>query len=382
MRGAGLEPAVGHDAANLRGRGGHRLERDRRGQSRARARWRAGPARPPPWRTPRPSSAPRNACWPSPAHTGRRRPRRWRLGRCGRAAPTQLSSSAVRCRASATRAGARGSGWSPRPTRATRAFCGCGPRSRSSPTLEMDHHSHWGSIAELRAAFERFAEPAGACRACRRPPRFPGLGRRGRRFRRGPPGPADLQLAVSGRHNLANARAALAAIGLAGADRDAGAAALAEFPGVRRRAGAEGRTVGGPRLRRLRPPPDRGPGGDRCTSRARAGAADRGLPAAPVLADESVRRAVPGRPSRSPTRSPSSTSTPPARSRSAPSPGSAALTWPAPPRTEWGAAVALAARPRPRRSRAGPESRPGRDPRHDRRRRHPSARRCPPRCGG
>ena len=45
--------------------------------------------------------------------------------------------------------------------------------------IEMDHHSHWGSIAELRAAFARFAAsatgvvvPAGASStASRRPPR-------------------------------------------------------------------------------------------------------------------------------------------------------------------------------------------------------------------
>jgi UDP-N-acetylmuramate--alanine ligase len=49
---------------------------------------------------------------------------------------------------------------------------------------------------------------------------------------------------VPGRHNLLNARAALAAIGLAGADVDAGAASLAEFPGVRRRLELRGERAG------------------------------------------------------------------------------------------------------------------------------------------
>ena len=74
--------------------------------------------------------------------------------------------------------------------------------------VEMDHHSHWGSIAELRAAFERFAAGAPARRVRRR------LARARRSSR----------LAVPGHHNLLNARAALAAVGLAGADVEAAAA--------------------------------------------------------------------------------------------------------------------------------------------------------------
>ncbi|HKA66893.1 MAG TPA: cyanophycin synthetase, partial [Solirubrobacterales bacterium] len=54
-------------------------------------------------------------------------------------------------------------------------------------------------------------------------------------FDPGVPGPADLALAVPGPHNRANARAALAAIELAGLDVDAAAGALGDFPGVRRR---------------------------------------------------------------------------------------------------------------------------------------------------
>ncbi|MGB7686238.1 MAG: cyanophycin synthetase, partial [Solirubrobacterales bacterium] len=47
--------------------------------------------------------------------------------------------------------------------------------------------------------------------------------------------PADLALAVPGDHNRSNARAALAAIELAGLDVGAAATALRDFPGVRRR---------------------------------------------------------------------------------------------------------------------------------------------------
>jgi UDP-N-acetylmuramate--alanine ligase len=84
--------------------------------------------------------------------------------------------------------------------------------------VEMDHHSHWGSLAELRAAFERFAD-----------------GARLAEFTRASPGPAGLELGVPGDHNLLNGRAALAALGLAGFDLDRAAAALRDFPGVRRR---------------------------------------------------------------------------------------------------------------------------------------------------
>jgi len=84
--------------------------------------------------------------------------------------------------------------------------------------IEMDHHAHWGSVSELQAAFARFAS-----------------GARVAEFDEGRPGPAALPLAVPGHHNLLDARAALAAVELAGFDVEAAAAALAEFPGVRGR---------------------------------------------------------------------------------------------------------------------------------------------------
>jgi UDP-N-acetylmuramate--alanine ligase len=109
--------------------------------------------------------------------------------------------------------------------------------------VEMDHHSRWGSIGELRAAFRRFLAPvAGAAL-----PADGGLdelapgGAAIEGFDPERPGPADLDLAVPGAHNRANARAALAAIGLAGLDPEGAAAALRDFPGVKRRLELKGR---------------------------------------------------------------------------------------------------------------------------------------------
>jgi UDP-N-acetylmuramate--alanine ligase len=101
--------------------------------------------------------------------------------------------------------------------------------------VELDHHSRWRSRAELLEAFARFAEPASglalgagadldAVAGAREPLRFDADA----------PGPA-LDLAVPGRHNLLNARAALAALELAGVDLGPAAEALAGFPGILRR---------------------------------------------------------------------------------------------------------------------------------------------------
>jgi UDP-N-acetylmuramate--alanine ligase len=104
--------------------------------------------------------------------------------------------------------------------------------------VEMDHHSRWGSLAELHEAFATFASPA-------RGLVLPGdeglvwLEKSGAdelaRFDSNSPGPADLGLAVPGDHNRRNARAALAALQLAGFDVDAAAQALQGFRGVHRR---------------------------------------------------------------------------------------------------------------------------------------------------
>ena len=58
------------------------------------------------------------------------------------------------------------------------------------------------------------------------------------------PGPGELDLAVPGVHNVLNARAALAALGAAGFDLDRAAAALGDFRGVRRRLEVKGERSG------------------------------------------------------------------------------------------------------------------------------------------
>jgi UDP-N-acetylmuramate--alanine ligase len=120
----------------------------------------------------------------------------------------------------------------------------------------MDHHSHWGSLAELTEAFRAFASPAEGVVLPAGPP--PGRirdhdspleildgdaagAKRVARFDPEAPGPAALELEVLGEHNRLNARAALAALDLAGFDLGDASRALREFPGVRRRLEYKGR---------------------------------------------------------------------------------------------------------------------------------------------
>ncbi len=102
--------------------------------------------------------------------------------------------------------------------------------------IEMDHHSRWAGLAELKAAFAEFAGKASAVVI---PPEETGLlsdtGASSLVFDLEKPGPAEVDLLVPGEHNLLDARAALAAIQLCGADPAAASAALADFPGVKRR---------------------------------------------------------------------------------------------------------------------------------------------------
>jgi UDP-N-acetylmuramate--alanine ligase len=150
--------------------------------------------------------------------------------------------------------------------------------------LELDHHSRWGSLAELVGAFERFVSPADEVVAEADVPLEPaaepgGLGRGdymgaaetdvirfalevepdaagpapeadllaidieqqpggGSHFRaRGAGIDSEVTLPVPGRHNVANALAALGAVACTtvGADSAAIASALGGFPGVARR---------------------------------------------------------------------------------------------------------------------------------------------------
>jgi UDP-N-acetylmuramate--alanine ligase len=103
--------------------------------------------------------------------------------------------------------------------------------------VEMDHHSRWGALAELHEAFAAFAGPARGL-VVPADEEMGWLERAGdevARFDGRSPGPAELNLAVPGEHNRRNARAALAAIGLAGLEVDAAAEGLAAFRGVHRR---------------------------------------------------------------------------------------------------------------------------------------------------
>jgi UDP-N-acetylmuramate--alanine ligase len=132
--------------------------------------------------------------------------------------------------------------------------------------LELDHHARWGSLAELSDAFATFAAPAAGlvCGADVRLPRQEGqrVVRFGLEPIDGGPTPdveliaadirtesggairfgahgagidAEVVLGIPGRHNVANALAALGGLSLAGFDAKACAEALTGFPGVARR---------------------------------------------------------------------------------------------------------------------------------------------------
>ncbi|MFT3862983.1 MAG: UDP-N-acetylmuramate--L-alanine ligase [Solirubrobacterales bacterium] len=137
--------------------------------------------------------------------------------------------------------------------------------------VEMDHHSKWGSMEPLIEAFVGFAAksrvtvlPAPAreggaveeVRAALAPDCVRSNARIATESANAPeggagvvgfsvsaPGPA-LDLAVPGVHNVLNARASLAALGAAGFDLDRAAAALADFRGVRRRLEVKGERGG------------------------------------------------------------------------------------------------------------------------------------------
>ncbi|MGN6215668.1 MAG: UDP-N-acetylmuramate--L-alanine ligase [Solirubrobacterales bacterium] len=103
--------------------------------------------------------------------------------------------------------------------------------------VEMDHHSRWGSLVELHEAFAAFAAPARGLvvPADEEMTWLEKAGDEEARFDAASPGPEELRLLVPGRHNLRNARAALAALELAGFDSGSAAEGLASFSGVHRR---------------------------------------------------------------------------------------------------------------------------------------------------
>jgi UDP-N-acetylmuramate--alanine ligase len=115
--------------------------------------------------------------------------------------------------------------------------------------VELDHHARWHSRAELEQAFRAFAEPASGLALGAGEELDPVAGASGDRevvrFDSQRPGPAVLELAVPGTHNLTNARGAIAAVGLCGLDADAFADAIAGFPGMLRRLERKGRHLSG-----------------------------------------------------------------------------------------------------------------------------------------
>jgi UDP-N-acetylmuramate--alanine ligase len=148
--------------------------------------------------------------------------------------------------------------------------------------VEMDHHSKWGSLEPLVEAFAGFAGKArvavlpapsreggsveevraqlggrGVRRASLPGPPSAGVPGEGRptdaraaaagelaEFSADAPGPDALGLTVPGAHNVLNARACLAALEAAGFDLDDAAAALSNFRGVRRRLEVKGERGG------------------------------------------------------------------------------------------------------------------------------------------
>jgi UDP-N-acetylmuramate--alanine ligase len=143
------------------------------------------------------------------------------------------------------------------------SFLELAPEIAAVTNLELDHHARWGSLAELYESFERFLAPAsGVVLPAAADVRAgegrqldsanvlygkAGVGKSALYFSRTTPGPESLALAVPGAHNRENARAALAAIELAGLDVTAAATALEGFPGVRRRLELKG-ARGGTRI--------------------------------------------------------------------------------------------------------------------------------------
>ena len=132
------------------------------------------------------------------------------------------------------------------------SFLQLAPEIAAITNVELDHHSRWHSAAQLREAFRRFAANAPGIALLADDDLDPILpegvdgspGRTVIRFDAERPGPR-MALGVPGRHNLLNARAALAALELAGFELEPAAAALAGFPGMLRRQERKGQTASG-----------------------------------------------------------------------------------------------------------------------------------------
>ena len=219
----------------------------------------------------------------SPARTGRPRRRAWSSTLCGPAGSIPAIWSAARCaRPGRTPAGGRGSGWSSRPTSPT-ARCSsssralpCSPtpsstttrRTRPSATWTRRSAPSWRWPSRSSSATSPISRASPGCR------RAPSTSSSSPAARASPTTACRSTLTIPGAHNARNAATALAAAALAGAPPHEAAAALAGFSGAGRRFERVGRDAGRRRgRRRLRAPPDRGPGDDRGRPHARTRAA-------------------------------------------------------------------------------------------------------------
>jgi UDP-N-acetylmuramate--alanine ligase len=132
------------------------------------------------------------------------------------------------------------------------------PRIAVLTNAELDHHSTYSSLLDLRETLRRFLAPAEHAVVWDRPELLalrdgpviaydaaPELNPGGSRFDFDG---IEVALSVPGAHNACNAAGALAAAGAAGADLPAGAAALSGFSGVGRRFEELGTTAAGARV--------------------------------------------------------------------------------------------------------------------------------------
>jgi UDP-N-acetylmuramate--alanine ligase len=110
--------------------------------------------------------------------------------------------------------------------------------------IELDHHATYGSLGELEEAFAEFAEEAETVISGPGDLRADNL-QMGRGTSRFEVDGAEIELQVPGEHNVLNALAALSALRAAGVDPAEAAPALAKFTGAGRRFEAHGRTAGG-----------------------------------------------------------------------------------------------------------------------------------------
>jgi UDP-N-acetylmuramate--alanine ligase len=110
--------------------------------------------------------------------------------------------------------------------------------------IELDHHATYGSLRELEEAFAEFTGQADTVISGTVAALADGveLGRGSSRFR---VDGTEIELQVPGEHNVVNALAALAALRAAGVEPAEAAPALAKFTGAGRRFEAHGRTPSG-----------------------------------------------------------------------------------------------------------------------------------------